>query len=232
MQKPKKSKGRSPKKSVDWVHYIDKDAPRLVVPVGPRFQATVPELTEQHVGGSLDDSRWLGTRTWPTGEERSSNTNAIGKGRPESCNCAHPGSVNCVNCHVTEERKILVCELGPAFKDWKFDTMGEEDVLKSWTNEQQKKFDTLVRMNPVSKDKTFLKPALKSFPSKTKEELVNYYLNVYLPRRIGQLIRSGVLEIDTDDETEIKAVDSLKRSRPEKGDSSKNVKPRYLVGKR
>ncbi|KAK2967074.1 hypothetical protein RJ640_015294, partial [Escallonia rubra] len=77
--------------------------------------------------------------------------------------------------------------------------MGEE-VSNLWNLWEQKKFESLVKTNPVSTGKSFLKPAFKCLPSQCRETIVNYYFNVYLPRRMSTLTRSGCEIVDTDDE--------------------------------
>ncbi|GMH12242.1 hypothetical protein Nepgr_014083 [Nepenthes gracilis] len=110
-------------KSVDWLEYLKDCEPRLVVPVGPRFQADVPEWKGpcneefgRRGGANLDDSRWLGIRTWPIkGSCVGAEGGKIGKGRSDSCSCTSPGSSDCIKCHVAEERKRLHSNLGCAF---------------------------------------------------------------------------------------------------------------------
>ncbi|CAH9103401.1 unnamed protein product [Cuscuta europaea] len=198
---------QSPRRSIRLENFIDDPSPKMVVPVGPRFQAEIPEWSEPvgygQADGGYDDSRWLGTKVWPIemGNTKLS-TKYVGKGRAESCTCQAPASVECVRCHVLEERLRLKCDLGPAFSAWKFDEMGEQ-MLKSWTAEDQKTFEPLVKKNPHSNGKKFLKQALKSFRSELRTTVVNYYFNVFLPRRISMLTRMSLVElVDTDDDAE------------------------------
>ncbi|KAK3026315.1 hypothetical protein RJ639_041003 [Escallonia herrerae] len=104
-----------------------------------------------------------------------------------------------VKLHVVNKRILLQFDLGSVFWRWKFDEMGEE-VSNLWNFWEQKKFESLVKTNPVSTGKSFLKPALKCLPSQCRETIVNYYFNVYLPRRMSMLTRSGCEIVDTDDE--------------------------------
>lgn len=238
MHKPKKRNLQSPQKSVDWLEYINGCLPGLVIPLGPRFQADVPEWTgasnDQYVNGDLDSSRWLGTKTWVLQDDSTDSGGKIGKGRPDYCSCSSAGSPQCVKLHISEARARLQSDLGPAFKSWKFDEMGE-DVGKSWTSKQKKRFDNLVRSNPLSQGKSFLQPAVSSFPSKTRKYIVSYYINVYVPKRISMLTRSGCKVLDSDDdevEAAPNAKNSLKRSRPNSDDSTKLAKSHYLTGRR
>ncbi|XP_021720737.1 AT-rich interactive domain-containing protein 2-like [Chenopodium quinoa] len=238
MHKPKKRNLQSPQKSADWLEYINDCLPALVIPVGPRFQADVPEWTSasnhMHENGDLDTSRWLGTRIWAFQNDSTDSGGKIGKGRPDSCSCSSPGSSQCAKQHISEARARLQSDLGPAFKSWKFDEMGE-DVGKSWTSKQKKKFDSLVCANPLSQGKSFLQPAESSFPSKTRKDIVSYYLNVYVPKRISMITRLGYKLLDSDDDEVEEAPNtksSQKRPRPNSDDSTKLAKSHYLTGRR
>ncbi|XP_010685618.2 AT-rich interactive domain-containing protein 2 [Beta vulgaris subsp. vulgaris] len=241
MHKPKKRNLQSPQKSVDWLEYINDCLPALVIPVGPRFQADVAEWVgpsnERYVNGDSDTSRWFGTKMWTPQDDSTDSGCKIGKGRLDSCTCSSPGSPYCVKQHVTEARARLQSELGPTFKSWKFDMMGEV-VGKSWTSKQKKKFDHFVKANPLSQGKSFLQPAMSSFPSKTRKDIVNYYLNVYVPKRISLISRSGCKVLDSDDDEVVEAPNtpnaknSLKRSRSDSDESAKLAKSHYLTGRR
>nr|GEU54906.1 AT-rich interactive domain-containing protein 1-like [Tanacetum cinerariifolium] len=78
----------------------------------------------------------------------------IGKGRQSSCGCKFKGSLECVRFHISEKRYRVRLELGPAFANWKFDTMGEE-VSLYWTMHEEKKFAKLIKLNPESSSKRF-----------------------------------------------------------------------------
>lgn len=170
------------------------------VRVDPFFQANVPEWTGETC---VSDSKWLGTRVWPLESKEHTKhlieRDRIGKGRQESCGCQHPGSVQCVRFHVSEKRKRVKLELGSAFHHWKFDRMGGE-VAVSWTAEEEKRFRAVIRSNPPSLGKCFWDEIFKSFPSKSREDLVSYYFNVYLLERRGGQNRSTPSNIDSDDE--------------------------------
>ncbi|KAA8543776.1 hypothetical protein F0562_022047 [Nyssa sinensis] len=184
-----------------------------------------------------DTSRWLGTRVWPIkGKSIETKGGVIGKGRPDFCLCVSPGSEECVKTHIADNRIQLQFDLGPPFWRWKFDEMGEE-VSKLWNSEEQKKFTSLVKMNPVSQGKSFLKPALESLPCQHRKSIVSYYFNVYVPRRISMKTRAGCKIIDTDDDEAGEASyskGSRKRCRADSvtSYSSKYVKTRYLTGRR
>nr|GMD43382.1 AT-rich interactive domain-containing protein 2-like [Ipomoea batatas] len=199
---------QSPRRSIRLLNLIGDHLQTMVVPVGPRFQAEVPEWTvplgnvrADSADGDSDDSRWLGTRVWPIEiDDTKLSTRSIGKGREEFCNCQAPGSVDCVRRHVLEERLLLQCDLGPAFSTWKFDQMGEQ-MMKSWTVKEQQIFQPLVKIKPQTNGKNFLKHALKSIPSEYRTTVINFYFNVFLPGRIGMQTRmSSEVQVDTDDD--------------------------------
>ncbi|KAK9755730.1 hypothetical protein RND81_01G046000 [Saponaria officinalis] len=231
-----KSKKRTPPKKVNWMKFLDECTPGLVIPVGARFQADVPEWKDPSQEGSSSDEsdtlRLLGTTTWPHEDDNAPTEEGdIGKGRPDSCTHATPGSAQCVKAHISEARKKLQSELGPAFNSWKFDEMGE-DVAKSWTSRQKTKFVQLVKSNPLSQGKSFLMPAEESFSSKTRKDIVSYYLNVHVPKRISKLTRSGCKILDSDDDEVEGASTARKRSQADHVDVTELVKSHYLIGRR
>ncbi|XP_020576545.1 AT-rich interactive domain-containing protein 1-like isoform X2 [Phalaenopsis equestris] len=185
----------------------DSHLPRTRIPVGSSFQADVPAWTgppsnKLGLDGEVDavDTRWLGTPIWPAkGCNVKKFEGNIGKGRPDFCHCTHPGSVECIKIHVNSARRRLKSNLGPVFNYWGFNDMGE-DVSNSWTSEEQTIFDNIVRLNPLSENKSFLGPASKFFTSKSKKDIVNYYYNVYVLRRMSIQTRVVSGTIDSDDD--------------------------------
>lgn len=173
---------------------------RKRVPVGPRFQAHVPEWAKDTYES---DSKWLGSRIWPldSGEKRKQlvERERMGKGRQDSCGCQYRGSVECVRFHIAEKRTRVKLELGSAFFHWKFNKMGEEVAL-SWTEKEEELFQGVIRSNPPSLQKCFWDEIVKAFPSKKREELVSYYFNVFLLQCRRYQNRSTPSNIDSDDE--------------------------------
>ncbi|CAI9288067.1 unnamed protein product [Lactuca saligna] len=228
-------------KSVDRFDYINNENLKLAIPIGPRFQAHVPEWTgpphKKTPHNSLTSSKWLGTVTWSSTETTEGDIIVIGKGRPESCNCASSGSIMCVKRHIAQKSSELQKDLGPAFHKWKFDQMGES-VAKLWKQPEQQKLTHLMKRVPLSKDMDFIKPALECFPLKSKKDIVSYYLNVYVPRRMSVQTRSGCIMVDTDDEEKSKGGPcskvSRKRARADATPltSSKLVLTKYLTARR
>ncbi|XP_052193245.1 AT-rich interactive domain-containing protein 1 isoform X2 [Diospyros lotus] len=172
------------------------------VPVGPLFQANVPEWSEEIYES---DPRWLGLQVWPPKSKEHNRyvieRARIGRGRQDSCGCRHPGSVECVRFHISNKRMQVKIELGSAFHCWKFDMMGEEVAL-SWKKEDEQRFKEIVRSNPPSMDKCFWDELVRSFPSKAREDLVSYLFNVFILQRRAHQNRSPPCNIDSDEESE------------------------------
>ncbi|XP_019158724.1 PREDICTED: AT-rich interactive domain-containing protein 1 [Ipomoea nil] len=167
-------------------------------PVGRNFQADVPEWTGEIIES---DSKWLGTQIWPLPKDEKLRVlierDPIGKGRQDTCGCPIPGSYTCVKFHITEKRSKVENELGSAFKLWKLDSAGDE-VANSWTKEEEKKFEDIVKSQSPSK--CFWDEIFKEFPTKSRDSLVSYHFNVFLLRRRGHQNRFTPTEIDSDDD--------------------------------
>ncbi|CAK9154470.1 unnamed protein product [Ilex paraguariensis] len=229
----------TPRRSPRLLNFIGDHLQRTVIPVGPHFQADVPDwigpVNKGILRGEYCDSetlRWLGTRVWPNEDTNKESTGkAVGKGRPDSCSCVSPGSTDCSRIHILEQRLLLQYDLGPTFFSWKFDEMGEE-VSKSWTLKEQQSFDSLVKVSPPSKGKNFLKHALKCFPCKCKRNILSYYFNVSIPRRMSMEIRSSLHQVDSDDK-KVKDVNYVDLQKTRNGrsriiGSPKDVKSQYF----
>ncbi|XP_010918748.2 AT-rich interactive domain-containing protein 2 [Elaeis guineensis] len=174
------------------------------VPLGPSFQADMPDWTGKPSETSSDPEtlKWLGTRIWPPENQEkrlSFSQNLIGEGRKDTCLCDRPGSVECIRFHVAEKRFQLKHELGLVFYAWRFDRMGEE-VSLSWTEEEERKFKDIVRQNPPSRAKNFWDQLYLCFPFKGRKNLVSYYFNVFLLGRRSYQNRVTPNNIDSDDE--------------------------------
>uniref|UniRef100_A0A0V0IMK2 Putative AT-rich interactive domain-containing protein 1-like n=1 Tax=Solanum chacoense TaxID=4108 RepID=A0A0V0IMK2_SOLCH len=173
---------------------------RKRIPVGPQFQADIPESIEEIYES---DSKWLGTGIWPLGKRGKKRAlvdrGPIGKGRQGICSCNTRGSYDCVKFHISEKRRKLKIDLGSAYSEWKFDSIGEEVAL-SWSREEEHKFQDIVKSNPLSEEKSFWNEVFKFFPNKSRESLVSYYFNVFLLRRRANQNRTNAGNIDSDDD--------------------------------
>ncbi|KAL3616208.1 hypothetical protein CASFOL_039598 [Castilleja foliolosa] len=230
-------------KPKDRFSFITNECGKLAIPIGPRFQADVPSWTPPPTRTSptiydieLDNSKWICTRTWPVkGMSQCTNNNMVGRGRSNFCGCVFPGSIECVSKHVSVKRTQMRIELGSAFWMWGFEDMGE-GVSRLWSRDEEKRFDNVVKANPTSQGRSFVKDALECFPRHSKANIVSYYLNVYIPRRIGVQTRSNCATIvDTDDDEE-EDVPPIKGSRKRCQANSlalasptKYIKTRYLT---
>ncbi|KAL6290320.1 hypothetical protein ACE6H2_007830 [Prunus campanulata] len=182
----------------DFTGVLDRYPPSHI-PLGTNYQAHLPEWTGE---ASESELKWLGSRFWPLEKPEHRyliERDPIGKGRQESCGCQVSGSIECVRFHISEKRLRVKRELGPAFHHWEFNQMGEEVGL-SWTAEEEKKFKDIVKSNPPSLGITFWDQIFKSFPKKSRRELVSYYFNVFLLHRRGYQNRFTPNNIDSDDE--------------------------------
>ncbi|MQL81580.1 hypothetical protein Taro_014046, partial [Colocasia esculenta] len=182
------------------------NAKRKRVPVGPAFQADVPEWKAPsclpHLSGddALNDIRKSSTQIWPMkGDFQEAGLETAGKGRSDFCVCLSPGSVDCVRHHIKQSRVSLSLDLGEAFNDLGFKDMGEE-VACSWTLDEQTIFGALVKLNSLSENKSFLGPALKFFGSKSRQDIVSYYFNVFVLRRTAIRTRLTDGDADSDDD--------------------------------
>uniref|UniRef100_A0ACD5WHT3 Uncharacterized protein n=1 Tax=Avena sativa TaxID=4498 RepID=A0ACD5WHT3_AVESA len=180
---------------------------RKKIGVGEHFQAEILKWTGPPSDAELscyrndpNISKMLGSRIWhPEGEISRTDIVVAGQGRPESCSCPYPGSYFCRQHHINAARDQLRSEIGQAFTEWKFDSMGDE-VSKMWSTDDQLKFSGLERLVPVLENKSFWTIASKYFASKTRRELVQYYMNVFLMRRVLSQCRLSLLEIDSDED--------------------------------
>ncbi|KAM0821747.1 hypothetical protein ACQ4PT_071986 [Festuca glaucescens] len=180
---------------------------RKKIGVGEHFQAKIPEWTGPPSDAELscyrndpDISKMLGSRTWPPeGEMSQTDIVVAGRGRPESCSCPYPGSYFCRQHHINAARDQLRSEIGQAFTEWKFDSMGDE-VSKMWSIDDQLRFNGLEHLVPSLENKSFWAIASKHFASKPRRDLVQYYMNVFLMRRVLSQCRLSLLEIDSDED--------------------------------
>ena len=77
---------------------------------------------------------------------------------------------------------MLKLKLGEALHSWGFHDMGES-VSEKWTKEEEQSFQDILNMNPISSKNNFWNYLSVAFPSRSKMELVSYYLNVFVLHR-------------------------------------------------
>lgn len=190
-------------------------SPRKQVPVGPNHQASIPlwgkhiyknklDLTEKfnpNIDYSDSEEKLMGTCVIPMPDSNLSTDKGdyAGDARAD-CSCLDSGSIRCVCQHVMEAREKLRKTIGDEkFVNLGFSDMGE-DVAYEWTEEEEQIFHEVVYSNPVSLGKNFWKHLSSVFPSRSKNELVSYYFNVFMHRRRAAQNRSNLLDIDSDDD--------------------------------
>lgn len=163
------------------------------------FKAEVQEWTGVN---SESDPKWLGTRVWPLEKVEQRyliERDPIGKGRQDHCGCEVPASIECVRFHVAQKRLRVKEELGLAYDEWKFHKMGDE-VKLFWTEEEERKFKTILNSNRPTLQRCCWDQNFKSFPTRSRADLVSYYFNVFLLERRGYQNRFTPNIIDSDDE--------------------------------
>lgn len=200
-------------------------SPSRHVPVGPNHQASIPvwrgnlnekrgdstELSEpkscfsqsfeSDVPDTCKEEKLVGSCVIPMPDSNSSTQESgeVANGRTE-CGCLDVGSIRCVRQHVTESREILRKTLGDEkFVNLGFCEMGE-DVSREWSEEEELLFHETVYSNPASMNRNFWKHLSAVLPSRSKNELVSYYFNVFMLHKRAAQNRSELLEIDSDDD--------------------------------
>ncbi|XP_037461207.1 AT-rich interactive domain-containing protein 1-like [Triticum dicoccoides] len=144
--------------------------------------------------------RFLGEPLLPAPSNESLDADAIGKGRPDNCNCQIPGSVACVRFHVTEKRIKLKRELGSAFYAMGFDRIGEDAAL-TWRRDEEKKFNAVIQNNLPSSKYRFMEEVFAAMGSKGRKDIVSYYHNVFHVRRRAYQNRLTPNDVDSDDDS-------------------------------
>ncbi|PQQ07558.1 uncharacterized protein Pyn_37563 [Prunus yedoensis var. nudiflora] len=189
--------------SEDIYSFLLDHPPRKSVSIGPEHQADVPlwgapgtnnnsnhlDTSEAVSNSDLEDEKQLmGTCVIPMPDsDLSADTGCIvGIGRTD-CSCEDEDSVRCVRQHISEAREKLIKTIGPKrFEELGFSDMGEQ-VAQRWSEEEEQLFHQVVFSNPASLGKNFWDNLSTVFPSRTKEEIVSYYFNVFmLVKRAGQ----------------------------------------------
>lgn len=188
---------------------------RKLVPIGPGHQAEIPEW-EGSQNGNLEPSGMMVQNQiigCAVGEKLSGiclvpmpdldtlerMDDIVGKGR-KFCVCWDRGSIRCVQQHIKEAREYILEMFGyETFKDLGFCDMGEE-VERNWSHEDAQVFHEVVYSNPVTLGRNFWQHLAAAFFSRTKQEVVSYYFNVFVLRRRAIQNRTLMLDIDSDDD--------------------------------
>ncbi|KAK1433692.1 hypothetical protein QVD17_10607 [Tagetes erecta] len=181
----------------DTYSYLLECSPLKQVSIGPEYQADIPEWGECNE----DEVKFMGYTVVPMPEHHqmihANETVARGK---TGCHCQNPGSVECVRQHVKEAREILKARIGlQTFVDLGFGDMGEV-VAEKWTDDDEQLFHEVVYSNPVSSGRNFWNHLAAEFPSRSSQEIVSYYFNVFMLRRRAEQNRVDPMNVDSDDD--------------------------------
>ncbi|XP_016470365.2 uncharacterized protein LOC107792646 [Nicotiana tabacum] len=192
------------------------DPPQKMVPIGPDFQAELPEWVafgnqdKLYVEGihetlcpssQADENKLAGTSiiTMPAMELCADHGENIVE-RGGECPCEDIGSIRCVRLHIMETREKLKLDLGEeTFVRLGFCDMGEV-VAEKWSEEEEELFHEVVLSNPASLGKNFWNHLAIEFPSRSRKELVSYYFNVFILRKRAEQNRFDPLNIDSDND--------------------------------
>ncbi|KAJ4961817.1 hypothetical protein NE237_021727 [Protea cynaroides] len=167
------------------------------------LDASGPISLEQSSSSDKEDNeeKLMGTCIIPMHDSVPSSytVTEFGRGRID-CTCPDDGSIRCVRQHVKEARERLRESLGQErFVELGFCDMGEE-VAQRWSPEEERVFHEVVFSNPASLGKNFWEHLSVVFPSRTREDIVSYYFNVFMLRKRAEQNRTTPLNIDSDDD--------------------------------
>ncbi|XP_075518469.1 uncharacterized protein LOC142552635 [Primulina tabacum] len=175
------------------------------VPVGPDHQAEVLPWDrnlprKDCLGSDVREQRLMGTCVTPVPDDSAVNGVKVGQGRTDCC-CPDVGSIRCVRQHVKEARETFREAIGEeSFSELGFYDMGEEVACKWKAASVEHLFHEIIFSNPISCGRNFWKHLSAAFPTRTKNEIVSYYFNVFMLRRRATQNRSLLLEVDSDDD--------------------------------
>ncbi|KAL6645097.1 hypothetical protein ACP70R_016705 [Stipagrostis hirtigluma subsp. patula] len=193
---------------------------RKPVPIGPNYQAELPECREfvakssaigekivsapfhfSDGGADEDESdKWIRNCVVPMPGADALSSTLKPVYCKASCDCVDEDSIDCVRKHVREAREKLKGSLGAdTFKELGFYDMGEE-VASRWTEEEEHLFQEVVSSYPASLRRDFWDELPLAFPSKSSKELVSYYFNVFMLRKRAEQNRFDPMNIDSDDD--------------------------------
>ncbi|TVU47953.1 hypothetical protein EJB05_07571 [Eragrostis curvula] len=195
--------------------------PRKLVPIGPNYQAELPEcrpfgsessstVDKEVVSASChisdgrteedESEKWIRNCVMPMPGVDALSSTLKPVHNKAGCDCADEDSIDCVRKHVREAREKLKVSIGAdAFRELGFCNMGEE-VASRWTEEEEHLFEEVVLSNPASLRRNFWDELPLAFPSKSSKELVSYYFNVFMLRKRAEQNRFDPTNIDSDDD--------------------------------
>ncbi|KAK1396726.1 hypothetical protein POM88_006589 [Heracleum sosnowskyi] len=171
---------------------------------GPGFHADIPDWSDESTENNDRteyENKWLGTRLWPLHaiEQQQMWIDEI-QINEQGCTCSVPGSLDCINVHVTREKGRLIEELGSAFFKMGIHETGQ--LISIFLNQEEKKVleSALIRNPPSQKKICFLELAQKRLKYQTRVSIFRYYYNLHIPMKISRRINSGLSIVNSDDE--------------------------------
>lgn len=185
-------------KSENTYSYLLRHPPLKEVPIGPQYQAQIPKWNEINPQHDDNEIKFMGFCVISI-QDTDTDTDTVGKGKTD-CFCENRGSLKCTQQHINEARETLKGKIGnKKFTDLGFGNMGES-VAEKWTEDEEQLFHEVVYSNPVSFGQNFWKHLSKVFPSRSNQEIVSYYFNVFMLRKRAEQNRCDPVNVDSDDD--------------------------------
>ncbi|KAL7604113.1 hypothetical protein Lser_V15G18452 [Lactuca serriola] len=179
--------------------YLLQHPPLKRTPIGPQYQAEIPECYELNPQHDDNEIKFIGSCVIQMPKSSTSHDKTVGRGRTD-CFCKNTGSFKCIQQHIKEARETLKGTIGnKKFEDLGFGNMGES-VANKWSEEDEHLFHEVVYSNPVSFGKNFWNHLSEVFPSRSIHEIVSYYFNVFMLRIRAEQNRFDPMNADSDDD--------------------------------
>ncbi|EFJ35444.1 hypothetical protein SELMODRAFT_404866 [Selaginella moellendorffii] len=156
---------------------------KVSIRIGPNFQAQVPAVV---TGSDEDSTLFSGRVVWPQGKE-------VGTGSSSNSICVEGGS--CVKRRIEEQRRKLKLELGEeVFREWGFNKMGESLVESAkWSRQEEAEFTAIVK-ECCQGDKLWPELQASFAGRRSREDLVDYFFNVFVLRKRAVQNRSHAFD--------------------------------------